>query len=732
MYAAHTEQGRRPRRLPGPVSHQVIAWAVFGAGAAMASSAALAQTPAPVQVPAVTVTAPPPTDGYKTDYVQSPKYTAPLLDTPKSITVIPQELIQDRGATSLQDVLRTVPGITLGSGEGGNPIGDRPFIRGFDSMTDTFVDGVRDVGSQQRETFNIEQVEVSKGPGSAYTGRGSTGGSLNLVTKTPKMENFTAGSITLGTDQTKRITADGNYMLSDYAAVRLNVMGHDANVAERKEVNQNRWGVAPSLALGLNGPTRAIFSYYHLQTDDLPDYGLPYDPRTGQPVKVNRRNFYGLTDRDFQNTQIDVGTIRLEHDFSDNMTLRNTTRYGWSTNDYIVTNPDDSKGNVVNGLVWRGPKSRNSDTTSMVNQTDLSGSFHLGGMKHSYSTGVEFSREKVRNRNYAVGAGNNNCAIEGFANFNCTSLFNPTPNDPWSGSVAPSTSWTHTTTDTASVYAFDTIELTDKWSITGGLRFDSYRTKAVGSSGRFSNDSNLVNYMIGVVYKPVPEASIYFSHGTSSNPSGQDAGEGSQSINANNQSLEPEKNRSFELGAKWDVFDRKLSLTGAVFRIEKTNARVNDPLGGTQLLVGEQRVNGFELGASGSITKEWKVFAGYTFLDSEIVDGGPAGTNEGKAFPNTPRHSASLWTTYQILPRLTIGGGAFYMSKRYGSPDNTKSVPSYWRFDAMASYDLTDNVELRLNVQNLTNKLYFDKPYTTHFATVAPGRVAMLTANVKF
>ncbi len=732
MQSSVPGMARRSHRPPGPVSYRVIAWAAFGAGAAMTSTGALAQAPAPVQVPAVTVTAPPPTEGYKTDFAQSPKYTAPLLDTPKSVTIIPQELIQDRGSLSLQDVLRTVPGITLGSGEGGNPIGDRPFIRGFDSMTDTFVDGVRDPGSQQRETFNLDQVEVSKGPGSAYTGRGSTGGSINLVTKTPKMENFTTGSVTIGTDQTKRITADTNYQLSDYAALRLNVMGHDANVAERKEVNQNRWGVAPSLALGLNGPTRAIFSYYHLQTDDLPDYGLPYDPRTGQPVKVNRKNFYGLTNRDFQEMQVDVGTVRLEHDFSDTMTLRNTTRYGWSTNDYIVTNPDDSKGNVVNGLVWRGSKSRNSDTTTMVNQTDLSGSFDTFGLKHSYSAGVEFSRERVRSRGYAVAGGNNNCAIEGLASFNCTSLFNPNPGDPWSGSITPSASWARTTTDTAAVYAFDTINLTDKWSLTGGLRFDNYRTKAVGSSGTFTNDSSFLNYMVGVVYKPVPEASLYISHGTSSNPSGQDAGEGQQSISATNQSLEPEKNRSFEIGGKWDVFDRKLSLTGAIFRVEKTNARITDPLGGPQLLVGEQRVDGFELGAAGSITKAWKVFAGYTFLDSEIVDGGPAGTNKGKAFPNTPRHSASLWTTYQILPKVTIGGGAYYMSKRYGSPDNTKSVPGYWRFDAMASYDLTDNVELRLNVINLGNKLYFDKPYTSHFATVAAGRTALLTANVKF
>ncbi|HYG86734.1 MAG TPA: TonB-dependent siderophore receptor [Azospirillum sp.] len=688
-----------------------------------------------MQLPNISVEAQDGSTSYKVDQPQSPKFTAPLLDTPKTVTIVPQEVIKDQGATSLADVLRSTPGITLGSGEGGNPIGDRPFIRGFDAMTDTFVDGLRDPASQTREVFNLEQVEVSKGPSSAYTGRGGTGGSINLVTKMPQNQNFTAGAVTLGTDHTKRAVGDVNYVIGDGVALRLNAMGHDGDVAGRDAAEVSRWGIAPSLAFGLNGPTRAKFSYYHLQTDDMPDYGVPWNPRTGRPVDVDRHNFYGLKNRDFQRTQTDSGTAQFEHDLTSNVTVRNTTRYSRSTNDYIVTNPDDSKQNVLNGLVWRSPKTRNSVNTALINQTDLYGTFTLGGFKNSFSTGIELSREQTGNRPYVVAAGSstatNNCRIMGAsAGFNCTSLFNPNPDDPWTGAITRSPTRTETTTTSASAYAFNTVELTEQWAVNGGLRLDRYKTEVKPTN--LKNDSTFLNYQVGVVYKPVPYGAFYVSHGTSSNPSGENAGEGTLSLSATNQNIDPEENVSYEIGTKWELLNRKLLATGAIFRTEKTNARVNDPLGGSQLLVGDQRVDGFEVGLSGSITDAWKIFAGYTFLYSEIIDGGPQNTNEGKEFPNVPRHNFSVWTTYVPVEKLTVGGGALFMSKRYADPANLKSVPSFWRFDAMASYQVTDNVAVQLNVQNLTNETYYDKLHPAHFATIAPGRTALLTTSVKF
>jgi catecholate siderophore receptor len=213
--------------------------------------------------------------GYKVDRSASDKFTAPLLDTPKTVTVIPEEVIEQRGATSLEEVFRTTPGITLGAGEGGTPGADRPLIRGFNAESNIYIDGMRDTGAQTRGTFNLEQVEIVKGPGSAFAGRGSTGGSINLVTKTPKAESFVEGSVTLGTDQTKRATVDANYAVNENVAVRLNVLGHDGEVAGRDSVEVSQYGFAPSISVGLNGPTRGTLALSHFQTDDTPDYGIP-------------------------------------------------------------------------------------------------------------------------------------------------------------------------------------------------------------------------------------------------------------------------------------------------------------------------------------------------------------------------------------------------------------------------------------------------------------------------
>jgi catecholate siderophore receptor len=673
--------------------------------------------------------------GYKVDKSASDKFTAPLVDTPKSVTVIPKEIIEERNATSLEDVLRTTPGITLGAGEGGTPSADRPNIRGFSSEGNIFVDGMRDTGSQTRDTFNLDQVEVIKGPGSAYSGRGSTGGSLNLVTKKASLEeDFFEGTVSVGLPLSKRATGDANYMLSEKAAVRLNVLVEDSEVAGRDEVTTSSFGFAPSMALKLTDDTKATLSLYHLQTDDMPDYGHPYDPATGEPATVDRDNFYGLTNRDFQETQVDSATFDFEHDLNNSLTLRNVTRYSWSENDYIVTNPNDSAAdNISEGSVWRAVKSRNSDTTVLSNQTDLSGDFETFNLKHSFNTGIEISYETSRNRNYSVDTGNRDCSAGGVGaagGFNCTSLASPNPNDPWSGSIAPSTRSTKTTVNTRSIYAFDTIELDPQWLVNFGLRLDDYET----TSGANRNQATFLNYQLGAVYKPSTNGSIYASFGTSSEPPGSTAGEGGDNISASNADLEPEDSRSYEIGTKWDLFDEKLAVTGALFRTEKTNARVSTApgRGALQALGGEQVVNGAEIGVSGDITDTWHVFGGYTFMDSKIVDDGPISTDEGNRIPNVPAHSLSIWSTYDVTPDLNLGGGATYVAKRYANTANDKKVPAYWLFDAVATYTIQENIDLRLNVNNVFDTTYYVKPFVTHFATVGTGRSAVLSTSFKF
>jgi catecholate siderophore receptor len=709
-------------------------------------------------LPEVSVSAPEidPEQGYNPPKASSSKFTAPLIDTPKSVTVLPQDLIKDTGSVTLKDALRNVPGITFGSAEGGGSIGDRPFIRGFDSQASMYVDGIRDVGGQSRETFALESVEVIKGPSGAYDGRGSAGGSINMVTKQPKAVDFISGSIGLGTDRFKRATIDGNYVLADEVALRINAMAHTADTPGRDEVEVERFGLAPSITFGLTTPTSLNLSYYHLNTDDVPDYGLPYtytgataDARLAnrlangdRPASVDKDNFYGLLNRDFRETSADIGTATIKHSFSDDTVLRNTTRYGVTINDYIVTVPDDSKGNVQNGSVFRAAKNRNTRTETIANVTDLSFKFDTGWLKHSVNTGVEFSHEESENRPYIITplVAGTTCNAALFANYDCTSLNNPDPDDPWNGSVTHNPLHDTTRVITKSAFAFDSIELSKQWLLNLGLRFDDYRTEldketftATNPAGQFKNDRSFWNYQAGLVYKLQPNASIYASYGTSSSPSGISGGNAADNLNANIENLEPERSKSYELGTKWDVLEN-LSLTAAVFKIEKTNARVT-LADGTTDVAGNQEVKGFEMGAAGRVTRKWQLFAGYTYLDSELKDNGtdPEDVlNNGNRFPNTPENSASVWTTYDILPKLTIGGGAFYVDKQYGNTANSVSIPSYVRYDAMAGYQIDKHLSLQLNVQNLTDKRYFDSAYTSHFARVAPGRLSFLTLNFTY
>ncbi|CAM5780447.1 TonB-dependent siderophore receptor [Castellaniella caeni] len=704
----------------------------------------------------------------------SDKFTAPLLDTAKSVQVIPKELIQSQAATTLTDVLRNSPGISFGAGEGGNPLGDRPFIRGYDAQSSTFIDGMRDIGSTSREVFNLEQVEVIKGADGAYAGRGGAGGSIDLISKTAKLRDFTDVSAGFGTANYFRQTVDSNWQLGDTTAFRLNAMNHSQDVDGRDTIDYKRWGVAPTISFGLGTPTRVTLSYFHMESDDTPDSGIPYaypsgwinsaDPKATNnpnfdpnvthtsPADVDRDNFYGLSS-DYRRTRNDIGTLKIEHDFSDRLTLRNQTRYTRGTQRYIWTNPDDSKGNVLNGLVYRSPKSRDSRVSTWANQTELQGEFQTGQLQHRFLTGIELSVEDGR-KDALNAAGGKDCTVE----YACTSLYNPTPNDPWSylGNGGPKGQLTYSHTLTKSIYGFDTIDLNEHWQTTLGLRVDDYTThmdpwdtNLHSQSARVERHDTLLNYQLGLVYKPASNGSIYVSYGTSSTPAGATLSEGAETqgltagrggVGPNADDMAPEKNRTMELGTKWDFLDGRLGLTAAIFRVETTNARITQA-DGDYAMAGKKHVDGLELGFSGNVTPKWQVYGGYTYLKSRIDENGNyinqtskynSAWDEGNDFPNTPKHSFSLWNTYAFTPNLSAGVGAYFVDKQYGNTANTTSIPSYWRFDAMAGYKFNKTVDVQVNVNNLFNKTYYTQAYTTHYAAIAPGRSAVATLNLHF
>ncbi|HWW66080.1 MAG TPA: TonB-dependent siderophore receptor [Sphingomonadaceae bacterium] len=718
--------------------------------------------------------------GYKIDRPASPKYTAPLLDTPKSVTILPAQVIQESGSTSLVEALRTVPGITFGAGEGGNPQGDRPFIRGFDAQGSTYVDGIRSTGGQSREIFAIDQIEVVKGSDSVMGGRGSAGGSLNIISKMAHLGTETEADLSYGTDDYKRATLDANYQIGDTAAVRLNAMWHDADVADRDVVTYNRWGISPSIAFGLDTGTRAYLNYYHLESDDIPDSGIPFERTQAQAVasglldigpaeevngqKVARGNFYGIKDRDFRKTNVDEALFRFEHDFGDTLTVRNSAKYSNAAQSYILTQPDDSQGNVTNGKVWRRINSRYGFTESFADHLDLSGKFETGALRHSFSVGAEASWEQSRRGSYVVNtsprcaAGTSTAEIGAGSNYNCTSLFIPDPDAPWvnyaDDGVTPtpitrSPLATITEATTYSAYAFDTVTITDALLVNLGARYDHYDTRvrtratATADESRLSRTDDLFTWQAGLIFKPAPNGSIYVSYATSATPPGSMLGEGSESsgltpgrgqVAVSPDDLKVEKTKSYEIGTKWEMFDAALAVNLAAFRTETSNARTTDE-NGFPAFVGDRRIDGIELGFNGRILPFWSVFGGYTYMDSEVRFAGPDNANNGRPFPNTPKHSFTTWTTVNIGDQFTLGGGAIYNSRQYGgfgADGVTRSIPGYWRFDATASVRLTDNVTLRANVQNLFDKRYYDRTYSTHFVSIAPGRSAFATLSLKY
>ena len=777
--------------------------------------------------------------GQRQEQSENIKLTKPVIDTPRSITVLGEQLIKDTGSQNLVDALRTVPGITFGAAEGGNPIGDRPFIRGFDSEGSTYLDGVRDIGAQTREVFAVDQVELVKGSDSVLGGRGSAGGTINIISKLPKAQDFYRADASFGNASYKRATFDVNRQIGGFAAFRIEGLWHDQDVAGRDAIWQKRWGIAPSVTIGLGTDTRLTAAYYHLHTNELPDSGLPYtyvcsasmcnapaggfvlsEPvhdvttRGGQQLTVPYSAFYGLRGRDFRKSNTDQATLRFEHDFAPGITIRNTARFSHTWQGYIYTLPDDSTGNVVGttatnaaaggitqftngGYVWRRANTRVGSTDSLIDQLDLSARFDTGMLQHSVSAGLEFSTEDASRGTYLLATGSTispRCNTNTVALHYCAPLADPNPNDPWVNYASDTSSvqipvtrspgWMNTDNKgiTRAGYIFDSITYAE-WLIANlGVRYDDFtsdvrppQTSITAPVIDLKRTDTYWSWQAGLVAKPSHDTSLYVSYATSVTPPNSLLGEGQEqnalgtTVTPILDQLKPERTRSIEGGVKAQLFAGKLLLTGAVFRTESKNSRVQIDAN-TVAFVGEKRVTGFELGFNGKIATGWTLFGGYSYLDAKIREAGMTAltaaavpgqaaktvyvpsVNTGKQFPQTARNSFTAWSTYETHG-LTIGGGAFYTSRVYGgyadnrtatqnaagvvtvNPATTvlaRAIPAYWRFDARAAYKLSPHVEVSVNAQNLTDKRYFSQAYTSHYATIAPGRTVFGTLSFDY
>jgi catecholate siderophore receptor len=660
------------------------------------------------------------------------KLPGSLQDVPQSVTVVSSELIQSQAATRLEDALKNVPGITLNAGEGAAR-GDTINLRGFSAFNDFFLDGIRDAAVYDRDSFNLESVEVVKGPSAILFGRGSTGGAINQVSKAPLLMPLYAVTADVGTNHEYRATTDINVPLSSSAAFRFNAMGESSEVADRDFVKNRRWGVAPSLALGIGENDSLIVEFLHQQENNLPDAGVPF--LDGRPAPVPRGAFYGLAS-DRQTANDNIATARYKHDFNPDISLANTLRYAKYEFDFQSTMPNF--GNTVPGpdtpldavVVGRDAPGSSGSQTNLTDQTDLTAHFTTGPVSHTVFTGVEFGRQTNDLARYANPFNTNNNWVPE------TPLLNPDPEEPLPA-VQPISSQQNTTAHSAAAYATDTVAIAPYLDFVAGVRFDNFSagyvqtTIATGAVLDLTHTDNVTSPRAALIFKPTPQQSYYFSYGTSFDPSSE-----ALTLTTKTANLGPVKAKSYEVGAKTSWLGGMFNTTAALFHTEVDNAQTNDPENPTvTILNGDQRVEGLELGLNGYLTKHLEMVAGYTYLDGKtLASGNPAYV--GQALPIVARNAMNLWTEYELTDDWEIGLGGNWLGARYADSAQTATIPGYVVFNAMASYKISQKASLQLNVINLANRLYYDSAYYTSASEnhVIPGagRTAKLTIRMTF
>lgn len=768
--------------------HLAVCGALAAPSLASAQESGVSQL-APVQVQGVA-------PAFKPEAVQSTKFQAPLVDTPQTINIVPSEVLRQQNAQTLQEVLSNVPGVTFSSGEGGAGWGDMMTIRGFSAEQSVTVDGVRESAlSTRTDIFNMEQAEVFKGTGSIESGVGAVGGSVNLVTKTPRLDNFYNFHVGAGTDDYRRTTADLNHQIGDTMAFRLNAMWHENDIAKRGGSDYERWGIAPSFTWGLGTDTRVTAMYMYQKDDNTPDWGMPIN-RSGHRMNGVSREYWGQFDNvDTEQTEYNSATLRVEHDFNANTSIRNQTR--WSeTKRFTLLNTGGRMLNArdANGVPYPEggyiPASRSPDPGDywgydsagnevyptgylavnrlrgaynsyrgevFANQTDLNLDFQTGSVRHQLVTGVEFYEESYRKdpRSFNVPTFINSGGRGGTGD-GAYVIDVRDPNTHYSGpwknisvtdeSGAKVTNW--------GLYAYDQITLNKNWEIAAGLRYDKFKVKwydEFGNREPFEQSDGVWSGRLGVVYKPVENGSIYLSYSQASQPSAADAASRSGGGGDENAAdYSPGKAKTWELGTKWDVLNDKLSLTAAVFQVERSNPSDTNEIGETIQDSGKERVRGIELGVAGSITPKWSVYGGWTLLRSKILEDASDPLQEGGKMKNVPDMTFNIWSNYAFDHQWDAGLGAQYIGKRRFAAGNTTAarapggrqsndiyMPSYWVFNAAVGYKVNKNFALRLNVNNIFDKFYLQRTTTSSdgfqlYGVPGAGRTIMLSADASF
>ncbi len=698
------------------------------------------------------------------------RHTRPLAETPQTIQVVTKSAIDDSGMTDLKQILSAQPGITLGTGENGNAFGDRYIIRGQEARSDVFVDGLRDPGMTTRESFAVEQVEITKGPSSSFAGRGSAGGAINAITKQATLDyDFTRFSLGAGTDSHHRLTMDVNKAFSDEFALRANALVAGEDVPDRSPSERSRKGLALSGLWELNEDLSVTLDYYGLRGKDTrPDLGYylvgaqpDRRPAKGVPVYAQ--------DNDFLKSDVDTGTLRISYRIAPDVRLTSLTRYGRSDNRYATTGASstsllDAGGNPIGtAAAIDGGHTGWQDVSYFAHQDNLRWDTQIGGTKHEFIFSFEYTDHKVKSGNYAVTSANPT---------NCRTSGRNGPQDSWCitdangvpvadlGNLAGrsyarrdmSRDWR---VQTYAVSAMDTVDLTDKWTVFGGLRADHYKLSMTtfnnqtgAQTGDYGFDDTLLNGHLGVSYKINPMGMVYASFGTAQDINGGEPDVGTSSgygglviYNGSAAGAKPETSRNIELGTKWNLLDSKLLATAAIFQTTKSDVMEGadyDTLG--TFNTGRNRVHGIEFGLAGNITPAFQVQGGLALMKSKVLRSATA-ANVGNPLSNFADRTASIMGKYQITPNFSFGAVARYESNRCGGQPDTgagyangmcsQPVPSFSVYDLFASYRINKHADLRLNVLNVADKDYYTAVYRSGaFLYKGDARAVRLALNL--
>jgi len=700
----------------------------------------------------------------------------PILDTPQSITIVPQKLIEDQKDSTVIEALHNVPGVTFFGGEGGTQ-GDNINIHGYSARNDFYRDGVRDPGWYTRDTFSVQEVEVLKGPSSFLFGRGSTGGVVNLTSKLPVFTDFTTLEMSGYTAPGARVTADVNRTFGDTAA-RIILLGNDTNVADRNNIVTKRIGAAPSITMNMTPDTRVTLSYIYQRDDNIPDYGIPLLPGSyfgtpyGQPAPVPKNTYYGRLTPGFSDTEqvnAHIVTARIEHDFNSQWQVTNVTRFSYidrfvrirgvqvgaqvpgatgsaAPNLYnaptggVLLNPVPYLYPVGGLWVANGNDFQNHTQNSLLtNQSDLVGHFDTGLLQHTLLAGVELSQETRDQYRTTLIPGDR--VDIGFPN--------PYPTNP--GSLPATSTDQYDIGRTIGLYASDQVKITKYFEILAGARYDLFKiwqtygnvvtgtkdlVSQINSATPYNMNANtdFLSWRAGGVFHPIENASLYFIYGTSFDPSSEFL-----TLAGGQQNLQPTTNQNYEFGGKIDLLESRLSLTGALFEVIQNNAiETVNSAAGLYAQIGKTRVKGGEVGIAGKVTDAWSIFGGYTYMDSRVLSSAVSNTTgvfvstPGNQLANVPRNTFALTNTYAITPALTLGASAYYIGARYTTAADIGRVPGYWRFDLLGIYKVDSNFSLQANIYNIADTKNFETISGYGSATPGPGRSAVLTAKVTF